>query len=115
MTMATTLLFFQKREDVYDYGYTSLASRRGNMSRGCEVLEVDVSSKRGSSIAFPCGTFGSPLASPQTPSFLQKSEGAYGHDHPFPFPEEKGELLRGRLCRDMATPSLLLEEGRGCL
>ena len=31
MTMATPLLF-QKREDVYDYGHPSLASKRGKMS-----------------------------------------------------------------------------------
>ena len=58
----------------------------------CEVLEVDVSPTRGSSTVLPCGTSGSPLASPQTPSLLQKDEEAYGHDYPFPFPEEKGEL-----------------------
>ena len=76
------------------------------------MLEVDVSPTRGSSIALPCGTFGSPLASPQTPSFLQKGEEAYGHDHPFPFPEEGGELLRRRLRMVMATPSLVLERVR---
>ena len=32
-----------------------------------------------------------------------------GHDHPFPFPEEGGELLRRRLCMVMATPSPFLE------
>ena len=77
----------------------------------CEVLEVDVSPTRGSSTALPCGTSGSPLASPQTPSFLQKGEEAYGHDHPFPFPEEGGELLRRRLCMVMATPSFCLKKG----
>ena len=61
------------------------------------MFEVDISPTKGSSIALPCGTSGSPLASPQTPSFLQKVEEAYGHDHPFPFPEEEGELLRERL------------------
>ena len=64
---------------------------------GCEVLEVDVSPTRGSSTVLPCGTSGSPLAYHQTPSFLQKGEEAYSHDHPFPFPEEEGELLRERL------------------
>ena len=59
---------------------------------GCEVLEVDVSPTRGSSIVLPCGTSGSPLASPQTPSFLQKSEEAYGHDHPFLFSRREGGL-----------------------
>ena len=58
----------------------------------CEVLEVDVSRTRGSSTVFPCGTSGWPLASPQTPSLLQKDEEAYGHDYPFSFPEEKGGL-----------------------
>ena len=75
----------------------------------CEVLEVDVSPTRGSSIVLPCGTSGSPLASPQTPSLLQKDEEAYGHDDPFPFAEEKGELLRGRLCMVMAVLSHFLE------
>ena len=64
-----------------------------------------------SSTALPCGTSGSPLASPRTPSFLQKGEEAYGNDHPFPLPEEEGELLRERLCRDIATPYSFLEEG----
>ena len=77
---------------------------------GREVLEVDVSPTRGSSTVLPCGTSGSPLASPQTPSLLQKDEEAYGHDHPFPFPEEGGELLR-RLCMVMATPSFCLKKG----
>ena len=76
---------------------------------GCEVLEVDVSPTRGSSTVLPRGTSGSPLASPQTPSLLQKDEEAYGHDYPFPFPEEKGELLRGRLCMVMAVLSHFLE------
>ena len=75
----------------------------------CEVLEVDVSPTRGSSTVLPCGTSGSPLASPQTPSLLQKDEEAYGHDYPFPFAEEKGELLRGRLCMVMAVLSHFLE------
>ena len=78
---------------------------------GCEVLEVDVSPTRGSSTVLPCGTSGSPLASPQTPSLLQKDEEAYGHDHPFPFPEEGGELLRRRLGMVMATPSFCLKKG----
>ena len=66
---------------------------------------------RGSSIALPRGASGSPLASPQTPFLLQKGEEAYGHDHPFPFPEEGGELLRRRLCMVMETTSPFLEGG----
>ena len=77
---------------------------------GGEVLEVDVSPTRGSSIALPRGTSGSPLASPQTPSFLQKSGGLMVMTTPFP--EEEGELLRGRLCMVMATPSPFSERVR---
>ena len=46
--------------------------------------------------------------------FSRKGVEAYSHDHAFPFTDEEGELLRGRLCRDIATPSPFLEEG-GCL
>ena len=77
----------------------------------CEVLEVDVSPTRGSSTVLPCGISGSPIASHRIPSFLQKGEEAYGHDRPFPFPEEGGELLRRRLCMVMATASPCLERG----
>ena len=134
--------FFKKRKVSRTMTTPSFCSRRWKMSRtmpipfflsgrgrmpkattihsifpddeGCDVLEVDVYPTKGSSTALPCGTSGSPLASPQIPSFLQKGEEAHNHDHPFPFPEEEGELLRGRLCRGMAIPSPFLE-WVGCL
>ena len=49
-----------------------------------------------------------------TLSFIGRGSVSMNMTTPFPFPEEEGELLRGGPCRDMATPSLLLEEG-GCL
>ena len=113
MTMTTTSSF-QKREGVSDHSAHLFFKFLFPEGEGREVLEVDVSPTRGSSTVLPCGTSGSPLASPQTPSLLQESEEAYGHDHPFPFPEDEGALLRGRLCRDMAAPYPFLEEG-GCL
>ena len=85
----------------------------------CEVLEVDVSPTRGSSIVFPCGTSGWPLASPQTPSLLQKDEEAYGHDYPFPFRRRERRASKREVVYGPGSPipfsrrgELLLEEMR---